>query len=89
MQDRSFSMARFACPPFLNKRQRDVAGRKLVVTANAIIRGMAGRAGLAIDGRILAMNIVPPARRMRHRRHDQMTRERIAALALADGRLFW
>ena len=57
----------------LEQRQGHMAGRQLVVAANAVIGGMTRSAVLTIDGRKLSVNVVAPARGVGHRRHDQMT----------------
>ena len=64
--------------------QWNMARRCFVVAADAIVGGMASRAGLSIESGILSMNVVSPAGRMRHRLHDQMTRD--ALLLRACGR---
>ena len=58
----------------LEDLQRRVAPRQFIVAAAAIICGMTCRAIRAIQCRVLAVNVVLPARGVRGRLHHRMAR---------------
>lgn len=54
-------------------RERQMARRRLIMAPTAIIRKMANSAVLSVESSIFPVNIILPARGVRHRHHNLMT----------------
>ena len=65
----------------LEQCKRQVASWKLVVTSGTGVRRVTNGAGLAVQGRLLSVDGIAPARRMRYGSHDLMASGAISSTA--------